>query len=70
MVYVTLDQMAKTVAKFLWQGYISIFRALAKLLSDQGANIEGNIISKLCDLMGIWKDRTSPYHPQTNGQVE
>ena len=34
MVYVTPDQMAKTVAKFLWQGYISIFRALAKLLSD------------------------------------
>ena len=34
MVYVTPDQMTKTVAKFLWQGYISIFGALAKLLSD------------------------------------
>ena len=56
MAYVTPDQTAKTVAKFLWQGYISIFRALAKLLSDQGANFESNIISELCELMGIWKE--------------
>ena len=69
-VYVTPDQIAKTVAKFLWQGCISIFRALAKLLSDWRANFESNIISELCELMGIWKARTSPYHPQTNGQVE
>ena len=34
MAYVT----PKTVAKFLWQGYISIFAAPAKLLSDSGAN--------------------------------
>ena len=34
MAYVTLDQTAKTVARFLWQGYISIFGALTKLLSD------------------------------------
>ena len=29
MTYVTPDQTVKPVAKFLWQGYISIFRALA-----------------------------------------
>ena len=39
MAYVTPNQTVKTVAKFLWQGYISIFRALVKLLSDQGANL-------------------------------
>ena len=70
MTYVTLDQMAKTVAKFLWQGYMLIFGAPAKLLSDQRANFESNIISDLCELMGIQKVRTLPYHPQTNGQVE
>ena len=31
---ITPDQTSKTVAKFLWQGYISIFRAQSKLLSD------------------------------------
>ena len=34
MAYVTPNQTAKTVAKFLHQGYILIFRALARLLSD------------------------------------
>ena len=70
MAYVTPDQTAKSVAQFLWQGYSLIFRALAKLLSDQGANFESKIISELCELMGIWKVRTLLYHPQTNGQVE
>ena len=67
MAYMTPDQMAKSAAKFLWQAYISIFRALAKLLSDWGANFESNIIS---ELIGIQKASTSPFHSQTNGQVE
>ena len=57
MVYMTPDQTARTVAIFLWQGYILIFGAPAKLLNDQGANFESNIISKLCELVGIWKVR-------------
>ena len=34
MAYVTSDQTAKTVAKFLWQVHISCLGALAKLLSN------------------------------------
>ena len=34
MAYVTPNQTVKTVVTFLWQGYISMFRALAKLLTD------------------------------------
>ena len=70
MAYMTPDKTVKTVAKFLWQQYISIFGALAKLLSNQGANCESNIIKELCKLMGIQKVRASSYHAQTNGQVE
>ena len=70
LAFVTPNQTVKTVAKFMWQGYISIFRPLAKLLSDQGASFESNIIRELCQLMGIPKVRTSAYHAQTNGQLE
>ena len=42
-------------AKFLWQGYISIFGAPAKLLSDWGANFKRNIIKELCMLMAHWR---------------
>ena len=70
MAYMNPNQTVMTVAKFLWQGYILIFGALAKLLNDQGAIFESNIIKELCEVIGIWKVRTSPYHTQTNGQVE
>ena len=70
MAYMTPNQTAKTVAMFLWQGYISIFGTLAKLLGDWGTSFESNVIKELCELLGIQKVRTSPYHAQTNGQVE
>ena len=45
------DQTAKTVTKFLYQGYILIFRAPARLLSNQGANFMSSIIDELCTLL-------------------
>ena len=49
MAYVTPDQTAKTVAKFLYQGYILIFGALARLLSDWGANFMSSITDEMCN---------------------
>ena len=46
MAYVTPDQTAKTVTKFLYQGYISIFRAPARLLRNWGANFMSSIIDQ------------------------
>ena len=63
MVYVTPNHTAKTVAKFLYHGYISIFGALAMLLSDCSANFMSNIISKMCKLLGVKNLHTIPYHP-------
>ena len=53
LAYVTPDQTAKTVAKFLYGGYISIFGALARLLSDRGASFTSSIIEELCKILGI-----------------
>ena len=53
MAYVTPNQTAKTVTKFLYQGYISIFGALARFLSDQAANFMSSIIDEMCNLLGM-----------------
>ena len=70
LAYVTPNQATKTVAKFLYQDYISIFEAPARLLSDCSVNFVSNIISEMCKLLGMKKLHTMPYHPQTNGLVE
>ena len=70
MAYVTPNQTAKMVARFLYQSYISIFRAPARLLSDWGANFMSSIIDKICTLLGMKKLQTTLYHPQTNELVE
>ena len=70
MAYVTPNQTLKTVAKFLYQGYISIFRALARILSDWGANFISSIIDKMCKLLSMSKLQTMLYYPQMNGLVE
>ena len=70
LAYVTPDQTAKTVAKFLYRGYISIFRTPARLLSDRGANFMSSLIEEMSKILGVAKLQTIPYHPQTNGLVE
>ena len=68
--YVVKDQMAHTAAEMLRNGYFGLFSAPAYLVSDQGKAFTGHLISNLCELYRVQKLRTSPYHAQTNGQVE
>ena len=68
--YVVKDQTACTAAETLRNGYFGLFRAPAYLVSDQGKAFTGHLISNLCELYGVQKLRTLPYHAQTNGQVE
>ena len=70
LVNVTSNQTAKTLTKFLYVGYIYIFGALARLLSDRGTSFTSSIIEELCKILGIQQLWTMPHHPQTNGLVE
>ena len=70
LAYVTPDQTVKTIAKFLYGGYISIFGATARLLSDRGTSFTSSIIEELYKILGVQQLWTMPYHPQTNGLVE
>ena len=53
LAYVTPNQTAKTITKFLYGGYISIFGTLARLLSDRGTSFTSSIIEKLCKILAI-----------------
>ena len=53
LAYVTLNQTAKTITKFLYGGYISIYGALARLLSDRGTSFTSSIIEEQCKILGI-----------------
>ena len=64
------DQTAHTASETLRNGYFGLFGTPAYLVSDQGKAFTGHVITHLCELCGVQKLRTSPYHAQTNGQVE
>ena len=68
--YVVKDQTACTTAETLRNGYFGLFGAPAYLISDQGKAFTDHLITNLCELYGVQKLRTLPYHAQTNGQVE
>ena len=53
LAYVTPDQTVKTLTKFLYGGYIFIFGALVRLLSDRGTSFTSSIIEELCKILGI-----------------
>ncbi len=68
--YAIKDQTAKTCAAVILEEFISRFGCPLDLHSDQGRNFDGQIFKHLCKLLEIRKTRTTPRHPQCNGQVE
>ena len=58
------------MARVLYNNYFSVFGFPQHLMSDQGTEFCGKVITAMCSLLGIEKIRTTPYHPQTNGSAE
>ena len=67
---VTKDQKASTAVKILYEGFISIFRAPKRILTDQGKAFTSEVVEQLCSQFRISQSTTTAYHPQGNGQVE
>ena len=63
-------QTALATAKLLWNNFILHYGFPSKIITDQGRNFESELFENLCQVAGVKKLRTSPYHPQTNGQCE
>ena len=66
----TRNQKATTVAKLLWEKVLMNYGFLQRLHSDQGKDFDSRLIKELCKVANIEKTRTTPYHPQGNGQTE
>lgn len=66
----TRNQTAKTTADAFFNNFIVHYGFPAKIHTDQGANFESEMIRDLCELAGITKSRTSPYHAMGNGMTE
>ena len=66
----TKDQKAGTVAISLVREWIQRYGVPQRIHSDQGKCFEADVVHQLCKLYGIKQSRTTPYHPQGNGQCE
>ena len=68
--YAIPNQEAVTVANKLVNEFISRFGVPRQLHTDQGTNFESGIMKEICRILDIDKTRTTPFHPQSDGQVE
>ncbi len=60
-------------AKETADNFLKIIRDLGVphlILTDQGTNFLSKVLKDVCEHLGIAQLKTSPYHPQSNGQLE
>jgi hypothetical protein len=64
------DQRAATCADKFLRDFVVNMGVPEQLHSDQGKQWESNLWQEMCQLFGIYRTRTTPLHPQSDGQTE
>ena len=65
-----VDIWAETVADAFFSGWIARYGTPATITTDRGAQFESKLWDNLCNQLGIIRNRTTSYHPQSNCMVE
>ena len=68
--YITGNQQAATAAEIFIDKFVINYGYPEGILTDQAQAFNGKLYEALCREAKIKKIRTTPYHPQTNGQCE
>jgi hypothetical protein len=64
------DCTAQTTARFIKEDIISKFGTPRCILTDNGTHFTASLMTELFKQLGITHLYATPYHPQTNGQIE
>ena len=64
------DNSAQTVVRFLKEDVISKFGTPRCILTDNGTHFTSAVTNELFKQIGATHLYSTPYHPQTNGQIE
>ena len=66
----TFNNTADTTTCFLFNYVITQFKVPLQLVSDHGKHFENKIFMEPSSNLGFSHEFSSPYYPQSNGQVE
>eukprot|EP00253_Pinus_taeda_P022991 PITA_22991 len=66
----TLNEDGHTAVQFLFNHVISRFGVPQAIVTDHGKHFRNHMMTELITQMGLKHDSSTPYYPQSNGQVE
>jgi hypothetical protein len=66
----TFDNTRKTVALFIFNHIITRFGIPQDIFTDHGSHFRNFMMSELTEKLGLRHEKSTPYYPQANGQVE
>lgn len=66
----TFKNDGETAALFIFNQVIARFGVPKQIITDHGSHFEKTMMKELSAKLGFRQEQSSPYYPQSNGQVE